>query len=90
MSEEEAPGAPEFAYREGDLHAEEVPLRHIAEAVGTPFYCYSSAAIEQRYRRFAAAFADRPAMLCYAMKANSNLAVVRTLARLGAGVDVVS
>ena len=91
MSEAEAaPGSPDFAYRGGALHAEGVPLARIAAVVGTPFYCYSSTAIERRYRRFAAAFADRPALLCYAMKANSNVAVVRTLARLGAGADVVS
>ena len=87
---DEAPGAPDFAYRAGELHAEEVALARIAAAVGTPFYCYSSAAIERRYRRFAAAFADRPAQICYAVKANSNLAVIRLLARLGAGADVVS
>ncbi|MGO8919158.1 MAG: diaminopimelate decarboxylase [Stellaceae bacterium] len=87
---DEAPGAPDFAYRAGELYAEDVKLARIAEAVGTPFYCYSSAAIERRYRRFAAAFADRPARICYAVKANSNLAVIRLLARLGAGADVVS
>ncbi len=87
---EAAPGAPEFAYRAGEFHAEEVALSRIAAAVGTPFYCYSSAAIERRYRRFAAAFADRPVRICYAVKANSNLAVIRLLARLGAGADVVS
>jgi diaminopimelate decarboxylase len=90
MSDGDAPGAPDFAYRAGELCAEEVPLARIAAAVGTPFYCYSSAAIERRYRRFAAAFADRPARICYALKANSNLAVIRLLARLGAGADVVS
>jgi diaminopimelate decarboxylase len=90
MSDEAAPGAPDFAYRAGQLHVEDVPLGWIAEAVGTPFYCYSSTAIERRYRRFTAAFADRPATVCYALKANSNLAVIRTLARLGAGADVVS
>ncbi|HET7594933.1 MAG TPA: diaminopimelate decarboxylase [Stellaceae bacterium] len=91
MSEVEAtPGSPDFAYRGGELHAESVPLARIAAAVSTPFYCYSSAALEGRYRRFTAAFADRRALLCYAMKANSNLAVIRTLARLGAGADVVS
>ena len=87
---ESAPGSPEFAYRAGELHAEEVPLSRIAAAVGTPFYCYSSAAIERRYRSFAAAFADRPVRICYAVKANANLAVIRLLARLGAGADVVS
>ena len=90
MSDAEAPGAPDFAYRGGELHAEDVPLRRIADAVGTPFYCYSSSAIERRYHRFAAALADRPAIVCYGMKANSNLAVLRSLARLGAGADVVS
>lgn len=91
MSEAEAaPGAPDFAYRSGELHAEEVPLARIAAAVGTPFYCYSSAAIERRYRRFAAAFAGRRARICYSLKANSNLAVVRLLAQLGAGADAVS
>ncbi len=91
MNEAEAPpGAPEFGYRAGEFCAEAVPLTRIADAVGTPFYCYSSAAIERRYRRFTAAFAGEKAMLCYSMKANSNLAVVRTLARLGAGADVVS
>jgi diaminopimelate decarboxylase len=91
MSEAEAaPGAPEIAYRGGELSVEDVALSRIAAAVGTPFYCYSSAAIERRYRRFAAAFADRPARVCYALKANSNLAVIRLLARLGAGADVVS
>ncbi len=84
------PGAPDFAYRDRQLHAEAVPLAEIAAAVGTPFYCYSSTAIERQYRRFAAAFADRQAMVCFALKANSNLAVIGTLARLGAGADVVS
>lgn len=87
---DQAPGAPEFTYRDGELHAEAVPLARIAAAVGTPFYCYSSAAIERRYRSFAAAFADRSAVICYAVKANSNQAVIRLLAQLGAGADVVS
>jgi diaminopimelate decarboxylase len=90
MSDDDAPGAPDFAYIDGQLHAEAVPLAAIATAVGTPFYCYSSAAIERRYRRFAAAFAGERAEICYAVKANSNLAVIRLLARLGAGADVVS
>jgi diaminopimelate decarboxylase len=79
-----------FAYRDGMLHAEGVSLTRLAEAVGTPFYCYSTATLERHYRVFAGAFADVPALVCYAMKANSNQAVVRTLARLGAGADVVS
>ena len=60
------------------------------EAVGTPFYCYSTATLERHYRVFAEAFADVPSLVCYAMKANSNQAVIATLARLGAGADVVS
>ncbi len=79
-----------FAYRSGALHAEDVPLAKIARDVGTPFYCYSSSTIERHFEVFRAAFADRPALVCYAMKANSNQAVLRTLARLGAGMDVVS
>src|ERR1700744_2261886 len=79
-----------FAYRDGVLHAEDVDLIALADAVGTPFYCYSSATLERHYRVFAQAFADVDALICYAMKANSNQAVIATLARLGAGADVVS
>jgi len=79
-----------FAYRNGALHAEDVPLAKIAREVGTPFYCYSSSTIERHFEVFRAAFADRPTLVCYAMKANSNQAVLTTLARLGAGMDVVS
>lgn len=79
-----------FAYRGGVLHAEAVNLAGLAAEVGTPFYCYSTATLERHYRVFAGAFADVPALVCYAMKANSNQAVLRTLARLGAGADVVS
>lgn len=79
-----------FQYIDGVLHAEDVPLSQIAEAVGTPFYCYSAATLERHYRVFADAFADCEATICYAVKANSNLAVIRTLAELGAGADVVS
>ncbi len=79
-----------FDYRAGVLHAEGVNLAALAEAVGTPFYCYSTATLERHYSVFAGAFADVPALVCYAMKANSNQAVVRTLAKLGAGADVVS
>ncbi|MEE9140234.1 MAG: diaminopimelate decarboxylase [Alphaproteobacteria bacterium] len=80
----------EFAYRDGILCAEEVPLTRIAEAVGTPFYCYSTQALTRRYGAFAEAFRGLEATVCFALKANSNLAVVRTLAALGAGADVVS
>ncbi len=79
-----------FDYRGGVLHAEAVDLIELADAVGTPFYCYSSATLERHYRVFAGAFADVDALVCYAMKANSNQAVIATLARLGAGADVVS
>jgi diaminopimelate decarboxylase len=79
-----------FAYRDGALHAEDVDLRRLADEVGTPFYCYSSATLERHYRVFAEAFADTDALVCYAMKANSNQAVLKTLGRLGAGMDIVS
>jgi diaminopimelate decarboxylase len=79
-----------FAYHDGVMHAEGVDLRTIAENVGTPFYCYSSATLERHYRVFAKAFADTDALVCYAMKANSNQAVLKTLARQGAGMDIVS
>src|SRR5881392_107599 len=79
-----------FAYRAGVMHAEAVDLASLAEAVGTPLYCYSNATLERHYRVFADAFADVPSLVCYAMKANSNQAVIATLARLGAGADVVS
>ena len=79
-----------FAYRDGMLSAEAVDLVTLAEAVGTPFYCYASATLERHYRVFAGAFADVDALVCYSLKANSNQAVIATLARLGAGADVVS
>ncbi|MGB0627602.1 MAG: diaminopimelate decarboxylase, partial [Alphaproteobacteria bacterium] len=82
----------QFEYRNGELHAEDVPLSRIAEAVGTPVYVYSETALTDAYRRFADAFEDAglDARICYAMKANSNLAVIRALASCGAGADVVS
>src|SRR5260221_10848050 len=79
-----------FDYRNGVLHAEAVNLIDLAEAVGTPFYCYSTATLERHYRVFSDAFAGDKALVCYAMKANSNQSVLRTLAKLGAGADVVS
>jgi diaminopimelate decarboxylase len=79
-----------FDYRGGILHAESVALDRLAAAVGTPFYCYSTATLTRHYEVFAGAFADVRALVCYAMKANSNQAVVKTLAGLGAGADVVS
>src|ERR1700675_2173691 len=79
-----------FAYRDGVLNAEAVRLDALAASVGTPFYCYSTATLERHYKVFAGAFADVRALVCYAMKANSNQAVIATLAKLGAGADVVS
>src|SRR5262252_7987369 len=79
-----------FGYRNGVLHAEAVNLADVAQAVGTPFYCYSTATLERHYRVFSEAFAGEKVLVCYAMKANSNQSVLRTLAKLGAGADVVS
>ncbi|MEM6905702.1 MAG: diaminopimelate decarboxylase, partial [Pseudomonadota bacterium] len=76
-----------FTYRDGQLHAEDVALAEIAAAVSTPFYVYSTATLERHYRVFTDALAGMPHLICYAMKANSNVAVVRVLARLGAGAD---
>jgi diaminopimelate decarboxylase len=81
---------PPFTYRNGALWAEDVALATIAEAVGTPFYCYSSAAIEGSFEAFRGVFAGQNIAISYAMKANSNQAVLTTLAHLGAGMDVVS
>jgi len=79
-----------FVYRHGVLHAEAVNLIDLAQAVATPFYCYSTATLRRHYEVFAGAFSDVSALICYAMKANSNQAVIKTLASLGAGADVVS
>jgi len=79
-----------FDYRDGALCAEDVPVADIAAKVGTPFYCYSTATLERHFRVFQEAFADLDPLIAYAMKANSNQAVIRTLAKMGAGADVVS
>lgn len=79
-----------FFYRDGILHAEDVALTEIAAAVGTPAYVYSEATLTRHFRVFDEALAGLPHLVCYAMKANSNLAVLRVMARLGAGMDVVS
>ncbi|MDS4069642.1 MAG: diaminopimelate decarboxylase [Candidatus Competibacter sp.] len=79
-----------FEYRAGRLHAEDVPVAEIAAAVGTPCYIYSRATIERHWRAFDRAFGDHPHQVCYAVKANSNLAVLNVLARLGSGFDIVS
>ncbi|CAN1723902.1 Diaminopimelate decarboxylase [Hyphomicrobium sp. 1Nfss2.1] len=79
-----------FHYRGGVLHAEGVSLARLADEVGTPFYCYSTATLERHYKVITEAFAGQDALICFAVKANSNQAVLATLARLGAGMDVVS
>ncbi|WP_319774603.1 diaminopimelate decarboxylase [Breoghania sp.] len=79
-----------FSYRNGVLHAEDVSVADIAREVGTPFYCYSTATLERHYKVFSGAFDGIDSLVCYAVKANSNQAVLTTLARLGAGMDVVS
>lgn len=79
-----------FDYRNGSLHAEDVDVADIAAAIGTPFYCYSTATFERHYRIIDSAFDGLEHLICYSLKANSNQAVIRTLANLGAGADVVS
>lgn len=79
-----------FAYKDGVLHAEGVSVVRVAQEVGTPFYCYSTKTLERHYAVFSDAFSGFETLICFSIKANSNLAVIKTLARLGAGVDVVS
>lgn len=79
-----------FLYRDGRLHAEDVPLSEISASVGTPFYCYSTATLTRHYRLFDEALAGLDHLVCYAMKSNSNQAVLKLMGDLGAGVDVVS
>jgi len=79
-----------FEHRNGELYAEDIPLREIAEAVGTPVYIYSTATFERHYNVFVKAFDSQNTLVAYSVKANSNIAVLATLARLGAGADVVS
>ncbi|MBY5968164.1 diaminopimelate decarboxylase [Halomonas denitrificans] len=79
-----------FNYREGELHAEAVPLARIADQVGTPCYVYSRATLERHFKAYQEALGDHPNLICYAVKANSNLAVLNVLARQGAGFDIVS
>ena len=79
-----------FDYVDGIMHVENIPIPDIAKTVGTPFYAYSTATLERHFHVFSEPFADVPSLVCYAMKANSNQAVLKTLARLGAGADVVS
>ncbi len=79
-----------FDFKNGEIYAEGVSLRRIAEDVGTPVYVYSTATLERHYNVFTAAFSDVPALVAYSVKANSNIAVLATLAKLGCGADVVS
>ena len=79
-----------FTYQRGQLHAESVPLAEIARSVGTPAYIYSRATLSRHYQAFEQALQGMPHLICYAIKANSNLAVLNVLARLGAGFDIVS
>jgi diaminopimelate decarboxylase len=79
-----------FLYQNGVLHAEDVPLPEIAAAVGTPFYVYSTATLERHFRLFQEALSPLDHLVCFAVKSNGNIAVLKTLARLGAGMDVVS
>jgi diaminopimelate decarboxylase len=79
-----------FIYRHGALYAENVSLPELADVVGTPFYCYSQATLERHFSVFADAFKGTDALVCYAIKSNSNIAVLRALGQLGAGMDVVS
>lgn len=79
-----------FHFKDGTMHAEDVPLHTIAEAVGTPCYVYSTATFERHYRVFSESFSGVNALVAYSVKANSNIAVLATLAKMGAGADVVS
>jgi diaminopimelate decarboxylase len=81
---------PDFRYLDGEFHCESVPFRKIADAVGTPCYVYSHARLIRQFRAFDTAFKDVPHITAYAIKANSNIAVLRLLAREGAGGDIVS
>ena len=79
-----------FLYRNGQLHAEDVALADIAATVGTPFYCYSTATLTRHYHLFTEALSPLPHLVCFAIKSLSNIAVLKTLGDLGAGMDVVS
>ena len=78
-----------FEYRNGELCAEQVPVRRIAKEVGTPAYIYSLATLKRHYQVFDRAFARVPHVICFSVKANSNLAVLRTFAKEGSGFDIV-
>ena len=79
-----------FAYRDGRLFAEEIPLEKIAQEVGTPFYCYSHATLERHFQAFEASLGSVRHLVCFSVKSNSNLAVLNVFLKQGAGLDVVS
>ncbi|OAG28112.1 diaminopimelate decarboxylase [Thermodesulfatator autotrophicus] len=79
-----------FHYQDGELYAEDVPVRQIARKIGTPFYLYSTATLKRHYQVFDEAFSGLPHLICYSVKANSNLAVLRLFAKEGSGADIVS
>jgi diaminopimelate decarboxylase len=79
-----------FAYKNGVLHAEDVAIDMLAQRIGTPFYCYSTATLERHYRVLTQAFRDIDHLICFAVKSNSNQAVLKTMSAMGAGMDVVS
>ena len=79
-----------FAYRDGRLFAEEIPLEKIAQEVGTPFYCYSHATLERHFQAFEASLESVPHLVCFSVKSNSNLAVLSVFLNQGAGLDIVS
>ncbi|MDO9310206.1 MAG: diaminopimelate decarboxylase, partial [Nitrosomonas sp.] len=83
-------GFSEFIYHGNELYVESVPLKQIAEEFGTPCYVYSRSALTKTYLEFDSAFSDRDHLICYAVKANSNIAILNLLARLGSGFDIVS
>lgn len=86
----ELAGHPYFQYRNNVLYAEDVPLDHLAHGLGTPLYVYSRAALKGAWESYRSAIGQRPVLVCYGMKANSNLAVLKEFVRLGAGFDIVS
>src|SRR5688500_18571245 len=83
-------GFPEFSYRNNELFVESVSLKQIAEEFGTPCYVYSRSALTKAYHEFDSAFANRDHLICYAVKANSNIAILNLFAQLGSGFDIVS
>ncbi|MEK7302333.1 MAG: diaminopimelate decarboxylase, partial [Pseudomonadota bacterium] len=83
-------GFPEFIYRDNELFVESVPLKQIADEFGTPCYIYSRSALTKAYQEFDSSFASRDHLICYAVKANSNIAILNLFAQLGSGFDIVS